>query len=388
MPLVLCDLDPLRDTWLSQAEFFRPNRRVVNLARLCLLFVDVDTYRRAWSQGKTPKRQGEALLYFCDSEGIPPPSLVVFSGRGLQAKWLLEGTIPRQVLPRWNACQRVLVEALAEAGADPWAKDASRVLRLVNTVNTKSGNRCEVVHVTESSGEVIRYGFEYMCEMLLPHFRPDLEKRRLGRNKKIRERKRGVGKGNFSGKKLAWDRLEDLRKLGEMRGGIVEGERMLHLFWQLNFLLLSGVTSSGQVWHEAAALAKELDPKWGYRSVELSTLYQKAKAHEAGNRIEFEGRKYSPLYTPKNDTLIDLFRISSSEQRELRTLIGPEIARERDEKRRRASGIVERREYLEKIGKEDQRVEAVDLRDRGWSQRAIAEKLGISRGRVQQYLKK
>ncbi|WP_223949440.1 hypothetical protein, partial [Aeromonas caviae] len=37
----------------------------------------------------------------------------------------------------------------------------------------------------------------------------------------------------------------------------------------------------------AAALARELDPRWNYRSAELMTLYAKAKAHEAGEKVEF-----------------------------------------------------------------------------------------------------
>ncbi len=44
MPKVLSLLDKKRDTWMSQAEFIRPNRRVVNLLRLGLLFADLDTY--------------------------------------------------------------------------------------------------------------------------------------------------------------------------------------------------------------------------------------------------------------------------------------------------------------------------------------------------------
>ena len=39
----------------------------------------------------------------------------------------------------------------------------------------------------------------------------------------------------------------------------------------------------------------------------LSTLYRKAKAYEAGERIEFGGRTYPPLYTPRNRTLLALF---------------------------------------------------------------------------------
>ncbi len=58
--------------------------------------------------------------------------------------------------------------------------------------------------------------------------------------------------------------LEDLRKLGQLRGGINEGERMRHLFWRLNFLLLSGATNSAQMYHEAAALSSELDTRWSY----------------------------------------------------------------------------------------------------------------------------
>lgn len=147
MPVVLSNLDHTRDTWLSQAEFIAPNRRVVNLARIGLLFADLDTYRQDWAVGRSPERLAQTVLYFCGEEGIPAPSLLVFSGRGIQAKWLLDGTLPRKALPRWNACQRYLVERLAFLGADPAAKDASRVLRLVDTVNTKSGEVCRVVHV-------------------------------------------------------------------------------------------------------------------------------------------------------------------------------------------------------------------------------------------------
>ncbi|MBD4921508.1 replication protein, partial [Xanthomonas citri pv. citri] len=62
------------------------------------------------------------------------------------------------------------------------AKDASRVLRLVNTVNTKSGNVCRVVHIeTGQDGEPIRYGFEYLAEALLPVARWTVEQQRRDR---------------------------------------------------------------------------------------------------------------------------------------------------------------------------------------------------------------
>lgn len=357
MPVVLSMLDHSRDTWLSQAEFIKPNRRVVNLARIGLLFADLDTYRQPWAKGRSPEQLAVAVLFRCHEEGVPPPSILVFSGRGMQAKWLLEGTLPRQALPRWNACQRYLVDRLAGLGADPAAKDASRVLRLVNTVNSKSGEVCRVVHVVNGpDGEPIRYNFEYLAEVLLPAARWDIEGDRKARAERAERRQLkllpGGKTGNlrgFSGRQLAWDRLEDLRRLAELRGGVVEGERMQHLFWRLNFLMLSGAAHSSLMYHEAAVLARELDPRWNYRSAELMTLYQKAKAHEAGEKVEFGGRQYAPLYTPNNDKLISLFRITDDEQRKLRTLISRGMAaerhRERETARRRAAGAVDRALY-------------------------------------------
>lgn len=351
MPKVISLLDKTRDTWISQAEFTKPNRRVVNLWRVGLCFVDLDTYAVGWSYDTKPERLAAALLYHCEQASIPAPSIIVFSGRGLQAKWLLESAIPRQALPRWNLCQRALVDGLEQMGADQNAKDASRVLRLVGAVNTKSGEIARVVHVTESNGEPVRYSFEYLCEWLLPTHREKIERDRQQWAAEKAERQarrelrviRGTRPANalkgFSGRQLAWHRLEDLRKLAEMRGGIAEGERMQHLFWQLNFLLLSGATNSNQMWHEAAALARAIDSSWHHDKSALSTLYNKAKQFEAGEQIEWQGRTYPALYTPKNDSLINTFRITDDEQRQLQTIITPALARERHAEREKAKRV-------------------------------------------------
>ena len=359
MPTVLNLVDKARDTWMSQAEFIRPNRRVVNLARLGLLFTDLDTYRIQALAGHTPDQLATSVLYFCNEEGLPAPSVLIYSGRGIQAKWLLDGTIPRQALPRWNACQRYLVDRLAHVGADTMAKDASRVLRTIQTVNSKSGEVCRVVHVTnDTDGQPVRYNFEYLAETLLPTARWTIEQQRQELAERAKRKPKSFllvpgGKADnlrgFSGRQLAWDRLEDLRKLAELRGGVNEGCRMQHLFWRLNFLLLSGATNSKQMYHEATVLARELDPQWNRRSQELMTLFSKAKAYESGERVCFGGKEYAPLYTPKNDTLINLFRITADEQQQLKTIVShaeaAERHRRREEGRRRAAGAVDRQTY-------------------------------------------
>lgn len=385
---------------MSQAEFIRPNRRVVNLLRLGLLFADLDTYRVPALAGRTPEALAASVLYFCGEEGLPSPSVLIYSGRGIQAKWLLDGTIPRQALPRWNACQRYLVDRLAYVGADPMAKDASRVLRTVETVNSKSGEVCRVVHVQSGAdGKPVRYNFEYLAEALLPAARWTIEQQRQEQAEQ-RERRATKkpfllvhgGKADnlrgFSGRQLAWDRLEDLRKLAELRGGVSEGSRMQHLFWRLNFLLLSGATNSKQMYHEAAALARELDPQWNRRTKELMTLFSKAKAYEAGEKISFGGKDYAPLYTPRNDTLINLFGITADEQRQLKTIVSQAEAaerhRKREECRRRASGAVDRETYLEAAN--SKQAKAQSLRREGLSVRAIAKQMAVSVMAVSRYI--
>ena len=61
-----------------------------------------------------------SVIYHCQEEGIPCPSILVFSDRGLQAKWFLDAALPRQALPRWNACQRYLVDRLAGLAVGLW----------------------------------------------------------------------------------------------------------------------------------------------------------------------------------------------------------------------------------------------------------------------------
>lgn len=392
MPKIINSVDQNYDTWMSQAEFKSPNRRLVNLLRVGLLFSDLDTYNTGWAFAKSPDTQARMIMDYCANEGLPVPSLIVYSGRGLQAKWLLDGALPKQALPRWNACQQNLIQRLENVGSDTCAKDASRVLRLVNTVNTKSGEKCRVICIHERNQEPIRYNFEWLCETLLPIARWDLEKRRTQRLYEHTQR-HTKGLRRFCGEQLAWDRLEDLRKLLFIRGGAFEGERMRYLFWMLNFLLLSRAADSCNMYYEAAALAKELDPCWGYRSQELRTLYAKSRQYDAGVQIEFEGKKYAPLYTPTNDTLINLFRIKDEEQEQLHSIISKDMARKRDKGRREAKARLLGREtaqtYHRQISENalERKRLAHQLRKEGVLVRVIAQRLNVSQRSVLNYLR-
>ena len=102
LPTVIEALNPDSDAWITQAVFKEANRRAVNLRDVGVLFVDLDTYRCTGLAGKTPEEQVALLLMFCGQEGLPEPSIVLFSGRGLQVKWLLSEAVEPVALFEWN----------------------------------------------------------------------------------------------------------------------------------------------------------------------------------------------------------------------------------------------------------------------------------------------
>lgn len=399
MPTVIRLLPRDRDTWISQAEFFQPNRRLVNLTSLALNFVDVDYYHSRHAESSRDVVVFN-VLNMLDDKGVPLPSLMLDSGRGLQLKWLLDTAIPRQALPRWNAIQKYLVASLEDFGADARAKDASRVLRLVNTVNTKANKFVNVCWENESNGELVHYGFDELAEYVLPFTRDELAAAKIERvERKARRTQLRVINGGLHGlqrlgeKQLAWDRLEDLRTLSRLRGwagGHPAGERDLFIFWATNFAALGGV-EPGQLYRESVTLAKEFAPTWSHREAQaaVGTVVRKAHESASGLKVEFNGQKYPPLYTPRNSTLMSQFRVTPDEERHLKTIISKDEKRrrdrERDTKRRRERGAVEREAYLAQVA--GRRSEAGRMALEGLTQAEIADRLGVAQCTVSGYLK-
>ena len=184
--------------------------------------------------------------------------------------------------------------------------------------------------------------------------------------------------------------------------GIPHGFRSKYIHWVLNFLLLSGAAHSSNMFYEAQALVREVCPDFArdkeVRSV-LSTLYAKAKAYEAGEKIEFNGKKYPPLYTPRNSTLIELFDIQPHEFPFLKTIIPEDVAKARDAERKREYranleaaakarhaegernrrknlGAVDRATYVETA--EQRRAQARLLKAKGLTWAEVGKEMGIS----------
>ena len=404
MGFVIDACDKSIDTWISQAEFWAPTRRLLHFMRVGLLFVDLDTYKLPEFAGLSAEAQLECLLRLCEAVGLPEPSLVIFSGRGLQAKWLLDSGLPARALPRWSLVQHEIGRRLAALGADANALDASRVLRLVKTVNSRSG---EVVRVVHFSGA--RYSFDEMANSLLPLTRAKLQELRQERAADPEYQKRAATrtKGHltaidtgalghlrpFIGAQLAWDRLADLRTLARLRGwteGAPDGSRDLAVFIGASFLA-QAVPNVPRFYDELRVLGREFAPHWNFRDINASASAVVARMRRMGRgeTVEYAGVQVDPRYRWRNDTLIQRFGITPDEERQLATIVSRgEAARrhaEREAQRRQEAGAVTRAEYLS--ASENKRATARLMRAKGMTQRAIAAELGVSVGSVNGWLR-
>lgn len=348
--------DRSRDTWISQAEFYAPTRRLVHLSKLGLLFTDLDTYKVGLTG--SPEQQAEQLLRLCEAQHLPEPSIVVFSGRGLQCKWLLQTALPQAALPRWNAVQDVLNARLSAFGADAKAMDASRVLRLVQTVNSRSG---EVVRVLHHSAR--RYDFDALAKALLPFDRATAKP--LAASVAILRPGPGEtreadtsGLRRFMGFQLAWDRLADLRKLAQLRsqdgGAVPDGQRDAFVFLSAVFLAQATVNAP-RFYDELRVLGKEFVPHWSDANVRDSASAALARLHDyvAGKRVEFNGQQVDPRYRFRNETLVSerWLALTPEEERAMGTIMSDGESKRRHAARTRKTradaGAVTRVEYLE-----------------------------------------
>jgi hypothetical protein len=132
----------LNDVYITQNRFYG-SRATNRIAELSALYSDLDYYNVSDFAQMPPKVFfEESVLDALLRAKIPFPSLAISTGRGLALVWRHE-PVPGHVLSKWARCQQYIFEALKGLGADPGAKDAARVLRLVGTYNSKSGRPVE-----------------------------------------------------------------------------------------------------------------------------------------------------------------------------------------------------------------------------------------------------
>lgn len=203
-----------------------------------------------------PYVQGFIARYLLDllSACGLPPTCVTLSGRGLHLRWRLSEWVPANAAPRWELMQRMLHWLLRWAGSDPnVSTDRARAFRVPGTMNARSGTRARRYRAVPGSPyvDVLRdpWLFEDLADVLFSKTRHECRALMdAWRERKARQAQLALEQGpdrlvrnTASGMRVMnRRRLEALKSLALVRGGVVEGYRQTFL-WMTSCLIRSAL---------------------------------------------------------------------------------------------------------------------------------------------------
>ena len=295
----LKDLDMSDENiYITLNTFYKPCRRLENIKELNTLFIDLDYY-------KTGKTKDQVLMdleknYF--NQSIPIPNYVIDSGRGMYLIWIINA-VPSKALPLWKAVQEYLYNQLKYFGADRQALDATRILRVPGSINSKSKT---VVNILDE------YEYIYDLREIQNGFLPELKpyERKKGRPSKINY--------IYRERSLYYGRIQDIIKLCELREYDLKGHRELILF--LYRYYLCSFTED---------IEKALNDV-----LELNSMFRQAlsereviRATRSAERCYLDKNKQ---YKYKNETLIELLEITEEEQKYMTIIISKKEYKRRE----------------------------------------------------------
>lgn len=324
---------------------FWKGRRGKQLAALNALYVDLDYFNAPQWRTEAPSDVQAAYSAHLLISGMPQPSIFLHTGRGVAAIWLIEET-PAAALPRWRSVTRTLIELSASFGVDKGCKDTSRVFRIPETINEKSGR---VVRVSGGTGQ--RHRFDTLSDQVfMASGRPTreaLEKRK--KQKKARKQTAAAmprGLPQAQRFKLILDDLETFRSA---HGGLIPtGLRNTWLHFHATCLThLPDVKDiEGDVLRMADAATPGLTP--GEINAIARQAEEKAKLVRT-NCVWSDGRYYY-----KGATIAESLGITPELARGLGLQqVIPDIERRRrkaeaEQRRRSDNGAMSREDYLAK----------------------------------------
>ncbi|MCI4410692.1 MAG: hypothetical protein JHC38_03360 [Thiotrichales bacterium] len=365
-----------RDTYLTVNEFY--GWRLVRLLRsLRAVYVDID--------GQTDL--GYVLDELKDA-GIPAPGAVIYSGNGLHLYWLLEPTTGK-ALPVWQKITDKIIDALAHVGADPKAKDCTRVLRLCGTVNSKNGKRVKGLVL-----DGYYWTLHELADEVLGFREPYKPKIRDIQPARAKAKKKAPTSISGSIYERWYKVLGDLYTIANYHNNnIPDGHRDAWLF--LTATALSWFTRSYTLRDEIISAAKTYTTL-NDDEIEkvVKTTLNKAEASANGSLVDFNGLMVDPRYKFKRSTLYTWLSdiIPDSLLPDLRAILPDELAEERhrENARKNWQDKYSKNEYtgegVKRTNKPKQE-QALEMRGLGKSTREIASLLGVNQSSVVRWLK-
>ena len=258
--------------------FYKTYRRIECLKELNALFIDLDTYKTGFTKEQILMNLNEN--YF--GKNIPIPNLIIDSGRGLYLIWLIK-KVPSMALPLWKAAEDYFYKTLKEFGADRQALDATRILRIPGSINSKTHTEVKIID---------NYDYLYELREIQNEYMPELSEKAL--------KKRGRPKNVLfvhRERSLYYARIQDLIKLCELREYNLKGHRELILFLYRYYLC-----------YFTEDIEKSLND-----TLELNNMFRQPlsenEVRNATKSAETVFKNQSKDYKYKNETLINLLEI-------------------------------------------------------------------------------
>lgn len=289
------------DIYISQSTFYKPSRRLENIKELKSLFIDLDYYK----VGKTKDQIIMELENNYFNQKIPIPNYLIDSGRGMYLIWLIN-SVPYKALPLWKAIQDYFYRELKYLGADRQALDATRVLRIPGSINSKSNTIVSILDKYDYIYDLREIQNEYLFE-----FKP-YEKKKGRPSKAIyifRERSLYLG------------RLQDIIKICELREYDLKGHRELILFLYRYYTCCFSYD-----------IEKSLEDVLDLNRAFKKSLMEKEviSATRSAERCYLDKNKE---YKYKNETLIELLEITEEEQKFMSIIISKNEYKRRENER-------------------------------------------------------
>ena len=342
-----------KDTYVSQNSFIKESRQLINLNRLHSIYIDIDCYRKNLTK--------EAVIFFLEEMygEIPRPNYLIDSGRGVYYIILIDEN--KKKLPEWQTIEKFLFSKMEWLGADAKCLDATRVLRVVDSVNSRNNQRVTILD---------HYDYNYSINEILENYIPEIPRAKKAKKKKKGRPKKIVSLYNLY--TLYHSRIEDIKTLCRIRNYNMNGYRETTLFLYRYF---------SNVYHDdeddALYNALELNKKFTEPLNEIELIEDTQSASRYYKDLKY---KYS------NEKLIKLLDITEDEQKQLSTIISTKEKYRRNNLRR----YRERRDKEGKTEKEieiEKRKESVrELKQKKYTNKEIAEMLGITERTVKRYL--
>ena len=341
-----------KDVYISQNTFNNKSRRLIHLKELKALYIDIDCYKMNLSK--------EAVKYFMENDlygQIPIPNMLIDSGRGLYYIIFLENTMAEE-LPKWQLVEKYLYEKLKDLGADNKALDATRVLRVTGTVNSKNNSIVKVIDT---------YDYQYTLDEIIENYIPEIIEDRKEKQKPKGVRKKGRKKkfvSLFTLYKLYYTRFKDIKKLVEIRNYEMTGYREVTLFLLRYFM---------NVYHGDDDLVME-------EILEINNSFTEPLEKDEVFKATLSGatRATENVYKYSNDKLIKLLDITPSEQKEMATIIGKSEKYYRNNKNRRDNRRDENGLTQRESSKLNNENEILELKRKKYTLKQISEKLNLS----------